>query len=215
MIVVDDASTDESPAIVREYSNADPRIRLFSFEKNKGIAQARNYGISMAKGKYLSFLDSDDKWEPNKLEYQLKVMVKNQFDFTFTGCSFISDSGEWLGKGREAPGRVNFSKLLKGNVIPCSSVMYCAENITVRMPELKHEDYAAWLDVLKDTPYAYGINKKLLIYRLANSSVSKNKWKTLGWTWNIFYRYQKLGLIRSVTSMSFFIVNTIIKYCKN
>ena len=62
VILVDDGSTDESPAICAEYAARDPRVRLFQ-PGPVGVGAARNYGISRAKGKYLMFADSDDLCE--------------------------------------------------------------------------------------------------------------------------------------------------------
>ncbi|OQX91514.1 MAG: hypothetical protein B6D58_07700 [candidate division Zixibacteria bacterium 4484_95] len=68
MVIVDDCSTDSSADIVEKYSKKDPRIRLIKCEKNfGGPARPRNIGIKNAKGEYIAFLDSDDRWYPEKL----------------------------------------------------------------------------------------------------------------------------------------------------
>ena len=62
IIVIDDASTDGSVEICREYEKKyDPRFRFVYFMLNRGVSYARNYGLSMAEGKYVTFLDSDDE----------------------------------------------------------------------------------------------------------------------------------------------------------
>ncbi|NIP38549.1 MAG: glycosyltransferase [Candidatus Dadabacteria bacterium] len=65
LLIVDDGSTDNTAQMLNEYS--DNRIRYF-YQENRGISSARNKGIEESKGKYIAFLDSDDRWIPEKLE---------------------------------------------------------------------------------------------------------------------------------------------------
>ena len=79
LIIVDNFSTDNTSKIIRNFK--DKRIKYFKF-KNKGIiAASRNLGISKSKGKYLAFIDSDDKWYENKLEVCLNYLrlIQNFF----------------------------------------------------------------------------------------------------------------------------------------
>jgi teichuronic acid biosynthesis glycosyltransferase TuaG len=72
LLVVDDGSTDDTAARVRALAAADPRIRLFRFPRNTGLAAAaRNYAMKRVRGGYIAFLDADDLWEPAKLARQL------------------------------------------------------------------------------------------------------------------------------------------------
>ncbi len=85
VVCVDDGSTDKSLAILREYEAKDGRIKVYT-EENLGSGVARNYGISMAKGEYLVFIDPDDWVEPDYLETVLDTFNKTgveivQFDY--------------------------------------------------------------------------------------------------------------------------------------
>lgn len=75
-IIVDDGSTDNTREVVENYSAGDKRFRYFPRppERKKGASPCRNYGLEMAKGDYIQFLDSDDLLEKNKFEEQLKVL---------------------------------------------------------------------------------------------------------------------------------------------
>ncbi len=73
LIVVDDGSTDGTPAILRKYAN---RIRVIT-QKNAGPAAARNRGIEVSGGDIIAFQDSDDLWEPTKLERQVALLEKS------------------------------------------------------------------------------------------------------------------------------------------
>lgn len=75
IIVVDDASTDDTNVIVRRFH--DPRIRYHLLVENSGASRARNIGASLATGEYIAFLDSDDEWLMNMLVSQLEIFEKN------------------------------------------------------------------------------------------------------------------------------------------
>ncbi len=77
MLVVDDCSTDETPAKVKAYLN-DQRIQYLRMEKRSGACAARNKGIENAKGEFITFLDSDDEYLPQKIELQVKCFQESQ-----------------------------------------------------------------------------------------------------------------------------------------
>ncbi len=74
IIVVDDASTDNTEDVINGYDN--PKIRYVKLKENKGQCFARNRGIEQSKGDFIAFLDSDDEWLPNKLKEQIEVFEK-------------------------------------------------------------------------------------------------------------------------------------------
>ena len=79
VICVNDGSTDNSKEILGIYAKRDSRIRILS-QKNQGAGAARNLGMQIAKGKYLSFLDSDDIFEPLMLETMVRAIEKDNAD---------------------------------------------------------------------------------------------------------------------------------------
>lgn len=81
LILVDDASTDNSAAVCASYK--DPRIRLLRLSKNGGVSNARNKGITIASGRYFSFLDADDKLVPDTL-------LKLHKAITTTGADIVA-----------------------------------------------------------------------------------------------------------------------------
>lgn len=84
MVIVDDKSTDNTAEVALEYAARDPRIRYF-LNPEKGVSSARNYGIQMAQGKYIAFLDDDDISLPHRFESQLKAMIKSGNGFLVSG----------------------------------------------------------------------------------------------------------------------------------
>ncbi|MBS1419447.1 MAG: glycosyltransferase family 2 protein [Firmicutes bacterium] len=91
VIVVDDASTDGTPALFQRIS--DPRLRYLRYEENRGACYARNYGARRASGQFLAFQDSDDTWHPEKLEKQLACLLESGADMCFCGMNRISADG--------------------------------------------------------------------------------------------------------------------------
>ena len=84
IICINDGSTDESLSILKEYAKRDDRIVVVS-QENKGVSAARNVGIEIAKGEYISFIDSDDWVAPNFIEKLYETAVKNNADISACG----------------------------------------------------------------------------------------------------------------------------------
>lgn len=77
VLLIDDGSTDGSDRICDRYSDIDKRIKTFHLQ-NGGVSRARNYGINIAKGKYVTFADSDDYLEPDALESYLRAFQSDE-----------------------------------------------------------------------------------------------------------------------------------------
>ena len=66
MIIVDDCSVDNTKILLEEFKNKDKRIKIIYLNTNSGPAEARNMAISIARGRYIAFLDSDVYWHPSR-----------------------------------------------------------------------------------------------------------------------------------------------------
>lgn len=95
IIIVNDGSTDCSGDISDEYEKKDERIRVVH-QKNMGLSGARNTGIDMATGEYITFLDSDDYLEIDILEKLVKILEKNKSDIAVAGINFCNEQGKTL-----------------------------------------------------------------------------------------------------------------------
>ena len=205
LIIVDDCSTDDSVAIINEFNKIDKRIRFFQLDKNSGPAIARNKGIEEAKGKFIAFLDSDDRWLPTKLEKQLSFMLKNKIALSHT--SYISHNEMYMDeKLLEAKQKVTYHDLLTNNYIGCLTTMYSIEHLgKVYMPIIsKRQDWALWLKITRQNVISYGIDEPLALYTRRKNSVSSNKFRLMKFNWEIYRNFEKLNFFKS--SYYFFIL---------
>ena len=121
LIVVDDASTDETLDILKGYGG---RIKVLKQQRNEGVSVSRNRGVREAKGSYICFLDSDDAWRPQKLEFQVNLLEREDF-------KIIHSEEIWIRKGvRVNPKKIHqkyggwiFKECLPRCIISPSAVM--------------------------------------------------------------------------------------------
>lgn len=211
LLIIDDCSSDNTLDIIAHYT--DCRIRVFTHSQNMGVSHTRHHGILEAKGNWIAILDSDDLWMPDKLEKQFNRQKETNGKFFFTASSFILNDKliNWI---LEVPETIAYKTLLKQNRISNSSVLIRKElyqQYEVVKCGIIHEDFACWLNVLKNGIVAYGINEPLLIYRISSNSKSGNKWKALLMNWNT-YRHIGLNFWQAAYYMLWYIYNGVIKY---
>lgn len=89
LVVINDASTDSTPEILRRYAEKDERIKVFTNEKNLRLARSLNKGISLARGKYIVRADADDIFLKNRLEKQFEYM-RSHPDSDISFCKYFT-----------------------------------------------------------------------------------------------------------------------------
>lgn len=198
MIMIDDCSQDNSFEIAQRYAELDPRIKVVFLSENSGAAVARNKGIETAQGRYIAFLDSDDEWLPHKLETQIAFMQANNYSFTFAAYDKVDESGNVFGHVG-APNKITYFDLLKSSSIGCLTAVYDTEYFgKVYMPLIrKRQDLALWLQLLKKTKYAYGLNETLGRYQVRQNSISADKRSAALYQWRVYRDVEHLGLVQS------------------
>ena len=192
LIVVDDASRDNTPEIVRALAKDNPRIRLHTNPQNAGVALSRNAGMAHAHGEWLAFLDSDDFWHEDKLQKQLQFMETQNAAISYTGTSYINDAGQLSDYVLRAEPELTYKDLLRRNIMSCSSVMVRRECMVPFSPGEAHEDYAAWMQILQKTDCAYGLDEPLLVYRMTKKSKSAKRLLSAKMTYHA-YRKAQIG----------------------
>jgi len=215
MIIVNDGSKDDSPEIVSEFSKKDSRIRLIN-QPNGGSASARNNGLRNAKGRFICFLDSDDLWEPVFLEEQINFLTENNASIVSASYNRINDKNDKILKPFIIPARMRYSNILKTCSLSCLTTLYDKNKIgDVFFDESlmsMRDDHAFWLSLLKKTDFALGNKKVLASYRMFVASTTANKKKVMIPQFNIYYKIEKLGLIRSTYYFIHWAINGYIKY---
>lgn len=199
LLITDDCSTDKTTQIIKEFIKKDKRIKLFMLSENSGAGVARNNSIKQAKGRYISFCDSDDQWKYNKLESQIKFMKSNCLSFTFCSYDIIDKSGNYL-RRINAPPSINYSMLLKNNYIGCLTAIYDTNSLgKIYMSKLrKRQDWALWLKIFKKINSSLGQSESLAIYRFRSDSISKNKIEMFKYNWQIYSKELGFSFIKSL-----------------
>lgn len=213
VLIVNDASTDDCSKIVADWISNKPQFQLIQLDRNMGVSEARNKGMSLSKGEYVAFLDSDDVWENTKLEKQIEFMLQNNYKFTCTGYTIFSENNENKMNMIYPSKIMNYNHLLKGNEIPCFTVMIKKELLFNRMFEkIHHEDYAFWLNILKECNVkCYTLQESLGKYRKSSNSLSGNKFEAAKWTWDVL-RNQKINGLKLLYCYVCYIVKAVKKH---
>ena len=214
VIVVDDASTDGTADLVEKYQIQYPeQVKIIRKTKNEGVSAARNDAVKMADTTYVAFLDADDWWSDDKTEIQLQYLKEKKADVCYSGRELISADGTVSQKIVHVPEYTDYDELLKGNVVPCSSVLLKRE-ITLKYPmkhDELHEDYVVWLSMLRDGVLFVGVDKPFLKSRLAEGGKSRNKWKSAMMTYKV-YRYMGLPVHKALWCFVNYALNGVKKY---
>ena len=212
LIVIDDGSVDGTREALIPWENR-PDFVYIKNERNLGAAGSRNRGVSVAKGRYVAFLDADDWWEEGKLAAQLAALAMTGDVICSTGRDLMNQDGTFTGKYIPVKSRLDYHELLKHNSINCSSVLILRE-VALEFPmehEEGHEDYILWLKILKKYGWASGVNEPLLKYRLTAKGKSGNKLHSAKMTYDS-YRYAGLGRLKSALCFCAYAANGVKKY---
>ena len=219
LIIVDDCSTDNTDEVVEKYLT-DSRIEYFKNEKNSGAAVSRNRALREAKGKWIAFLDSDDLWEPTKLQKQIQFMTDNGYHFSYTNYSEIDEKSEPNGRTVTGPKKITKTGMFNYCWPGCLTVMYDAETVgLIQIEDIKkNNDYAMWLKVCKKAK-CYLLPENLARYRKGRSgSISTHSYKALiKWHYKLFREAEKqpmaVAVFNTFRNLAFGVIKKL-KYVK-
>lgn len=203
MIVVDDASSDETPKLLQEIQQKEPRVKCHLLKTNAGPAVARNKAIELASGKYLAFLDADDIWFPFHLQNSIQTIKEKQIPFVFASYKRSNENLEFVYSDFVVPEKVSYTDILKSNSISCLTAFVDVGQLGKEtMPLIKkRQDMGLWLKYLKKIPFAYGIQQPHAIYRIRDNSLSRNKKNLLSYQWEFYRNVENLNFFQSVYYM--------------
>jgi len=180
LLVINDGSQDGTVGIVE--SIQDSRIKVFSYP-NAGPSTSRNRGIDLATGEYISFIDADDLWTPDKLKAQFKALQENpKAAVAYSWTNWIDESGQLLGKGSHntEQGEV-FAKLLLNDFVANGSNVLIRRSALLEVggfdPSVRHaEDWDLWLRLAVRYEFV-AVQSPQVLYRISPNSASFNVWK--------------------------------------
>ena len=213
IIVVNDCSPEDVDAVMAPYEG-NPVVLYRKNPHNMGAAETRNRAVSLAKGKYIAFLDADDYWLEGKLRKQLDVLEATGDVLCATARELIRPNGEPVGRVIPVPEVISYRELLKHNCISCSSVLIrrdAALEFPMHHAKDSHEDYIMWLEVLEKYKTARGINEPLLRYTASDQGKSGSKWKSAAMTLRV-YKYMGFGPVKSLLCFCSYAVHGVWKH---
>jgi len=156
VIVVDDASTDGTWELLRQFAASldDKRLKIVNRAPG-GVSAARNSALALAKGRYIGFLDGDDVWRSDKASRQLEIMEADpSIAFTFTDSQYITENGELTGRYiKSGKSEIHLHDIIRRNYVGNGSTpIVRRECIDLAGPfgeELEScEDYEMWCRIL-------------------------------------------------------------------
>ncbi len=179
-IIIDDGSTDGSGVYCDEFVKKDPRMRLIH-QENQGLSAARNRGLEEAKGDFITFLDSDDQFAPDCVQYLRSLTTKYKSKMSICAIEEVTVKGKTIDYGRDYPEKnmsteETLGRMLReeGFNVSAYAKLYRRELWQdVRFPAgVVHEDLGTTYKLIKKCPnIAYG-NEAKYIYKKRKDSIS-------------------------------------------
>lgn len=213
-LITDDSSSDNSLEIINQYK--DPRIKLIVSEKNRGAGFARNISLENANGRFITFLDADDYWEPNFLEEMVSFMKKEKAELAYSNYARCNEKLIPVIEDFKADKEVTFNNLLKTCRLSLLSSMYDSQRVGKEyFPEgSKREDHVMWLNLLKKISVGKPYPKTMAKYRMRAESISRNKKNIIKDQYLVYKKYMNYSTLKSVYYTINWAINGFLKYSK-
>ncbi len=215
LYIIDDCSTDKSMEILNYYKQNE-KISILELKKNKGPSFCRNLGMRVSNSNFISFIDSDDYWDKNKLKDQIEYMEKNNFSFTYTDfIPFVDNKSsiKFLHK-TNIQSSFNFSQFTLNSSINTTTMVISRSIIkNLKFKNIKKlEDYLFKCQILRKKVIAYKFNKASAFYRILNQSRSSQRFQNILHLWKINQKYNKFNPLRNLFSIFMISMNSLRKY---
>jgi teichuronic acid biosynthesis glycosyltransferase TuaG len=212
LLVVDDRSRDATWAIAERLAAYDARVVPIRQPRNGGVAAARNAGIEAAQGSHLAFLDSDDRWYPDKLERQLARMRATGAKLSYASYRRVDEGDRALSVVRP-PAEIDYAAMLKSNRIGNLTGLYDRSLGDARFRKVGHEDYVFWLEMMRRAGRGVRADdgEPLADYLVRAGSLSSDKLRAAGWQWRIYRDIERLDVARAAWYFAHYAGNAIVK----
>ena len=209
ILIYDDPDKSDLEYIKKILKNI-KRKKIIINNTNIGAGLSRNLGILKSKGKYISFIDSDDIWKTDKLKNQLLFMLDNKIEFCFTSYSIINKKNTIV-KFIKAKKNIDYEDLVKSCDIGLSTVMLKTKLLKkTKFTKIKtKEDYILWLKLSKKNVKMMGLDQKLVFWRKLDNSLSSPVFQRVKDAFYVYNTFLKLNFIKStyhifLMSLNFF-----------
>jgi glycosyltransferase involved in cell wall biosynthesis len=191
VVVVDNGSVDDSQNIARRVLSEGQCEHKILSEPRKGVTFARNLGIKFCSGRYICFLDVDDKLLEKSISQRVTFMERNKLSITFAAYNRVSKRKCRLIKVKKD---VTFNEMLNRNHLPNLTAMYDSEILGKHFQKhVGHEDFEMWLRLIKLAKVAKSSSCDVPIAEYNNSiaGLSSNKVTAAIWHWKILSLHVK------------------------
>ena len=212
IIIYDDESLEDLN-FLEQFKKKDERISIIKNQKNLGVGESRNIGISKSKGSYLAFLDADDIWKPNKLDKQITFMRSKDYDVTHTSYLIINEFKKVIGK-RTARSFSGLNELLKSCDIGTSTMVIKKDliNDKIKFPSLTtKEDFVLWLKLLKENIKIHALDEELTLWTKSKSSLSSSTIRKLIDGFKVYNKYMNFNIMKSTYYLICLSINFLLK----
>ena len=209
IVIVDDASEDESFAFAKAYSQQhrqqDTKFIVHQNKTNRGAGATRNNALELATGRYMTFLDADDLWKPHKLTTQLKALESSGRQVCYSAYEIFEGNPSKPIAVHHVFQELTYEKLHKTNYLGNLTGIYDTATIgKITITSIrKRQDWAMWLDVLKKAGPAVGIEEPLASYRLG-AGLSASKFDLIQYNYAIYKEHLGYSVWKSCWCMALF-----------
>ena len=203
LLITDDASTDAATIqMLKDLSSRDKRVDVVFLKENRGPGYARNQSIARAKGRYIAFCDSDDRWSTDKLEKQIAFMTQKKCALSCAAYLRVDEHDSV--KGYDIPPRViTYSMMKRDDKVGCLTAIYDTQLLGRKffLPAMRNrEDWALFLQIMKECGVCYAYtDSPLAYYRIRQNSISSKKASLVKYNIAVYTDILGFGKVKAYT----------------
>ena len=191
IIILDYPDNDVHKSVIEEYALKDDRIHFYINEKNMGLTDSLNRGLSLCHGEYIARMDADDISLPNRLERQMKYLEKNHYDLIGGITEMINENGTLLYSIKSVPtDPKKINKALRYSQCIAHPTWLGRKEVFEKNSGYRHmplcEDYDFTLRAVLNGFVISNLNEPVLKYRMTSNSISRS---------NLFEQYLYMSYI--------------------
>lgn len=191
IIILDYPDNDIHKSVIEEYALKDNRIHFYINEKNMGLTDSLNRGLSLCHGEYIARMDADDISLPDRLERQMKYLEKNHYDLIGGITEMINENGSLLYSIKSVPtDPKKINKALRYSQCIAHPTWLGRKEVFEKNAGYRHmplcEDYDFTLRAVLNGFVVSNLNEAVLKYRMTSNSISRS---------NLFEQYLYMSYI--------------------